>query len=230
VRETTATGKPDFSAPPECFAEAGNDAAVTMRSISIWHWVILIVVVAMVASPILGIVRGVKNGAVIHVVVSVLVPAYGLIYFFAARRSPRSQVMIWRVVVAFLVGVACALLASLAILTFFMVHPYCCSRFDASEWKQAGQGTDWQVTEKEMKCLRGPMLDDLRWRHLKSGMSKEDLISLLGPYTQSINDLKNNCYTYSVGYCRGLGFDLNFISFCFDADGRLLDTQGKGRF
>ncbi len=57
-----------------------------MESFPIWHWVILIVPIVMVASPILGIVRGVKNGAVIHAVVSALVPVYGLIYFFAAKQ------------------------------------------------------------------------------------------------------------------------------------------------
>ena len=60
-----------------------------MGSISIWHWLILVVIVAMAASPILGIVRGVKNGAVIHAVVSVFVPLYGLIYFFAAGQPPK---------------------------------------------------------------------------------------------------------------------------------------------
>jgi hypothetical protein len=44
-------------------------------------------VIAMGASPILGIVRGVKNGAVIHAVVSVSVPVYELIYFFAAKQA-----------------------------------------------------------------------------------------------------------------------------------------------
>jgi hypothetical protein len=57
-----------------------------MESFSIWHWVILVMVIAMFASPIFGIIRGVKNGAVIHAVVSVLVPVYGLIYFFAAKQ------------------------------------------------------------------------------------------------------------------------------------------------
>ena len=60
-----------------------------MESFSIWHWVILVVVFAMAASPIFGVIRGVKNGAVIHAVVSVLVPVYGLIYFFAAKRPPK---------------------------------------------------------------------------------------------------------------------------------------------
>jgi hypothetical protein len=57
-----------------------------MGSFSIWHWVILVMVMAMGASPVLGIIRGVKNGAVTHAVVSVFVPVYGLIYFFAAKQ------------------------------------------------------------------------------------------------------------------------------------------------
>jgi ABC-type dipeptide/oligopeptide/nickel transport system permease component len=57
-----------------------------MESFSMTHWVILIVMfLAFVVSPILGIVRGVRNGGVLNAVVSVLLPVYGLIYFFAAR-------------------------------------------------------------------------------------------------------------------------------------------------
>jgi hypothetical protein len=55
-----------------------------MGSLSIWHWVIAIVVFA---SPIMGIVRGVKNGAAVHAIASAFVPMYGLIYFFAAAES-----------------------------------------------------------------------------------------------------------------------------------------------
>jgi hypothetical protein len=60
-----------------------------MGSFSIWHWVIFATVIAMGASPILGIIRGVRNGAAGHAVVSVLVPVYGLIYFFAAKQPRR---------------------------------------------------------------------------------------------------------------------------------------------
>jgi hypothetical protein len=70
--------------------EAYTRARAIMVSFSIWHWVILFIAIAMSASPILGIVRGVKNGAVIHAVVSVFVPVYGLIYFFAAKQ-PRGN-------------------------------------------------------------------------------------------------------------------------------------------
>jgi hypothetical protein len=56
-----------------------------MESFSIWHWVIMVMVIAMGASPIFGIIRGVQNGAVLHAIASVFVPVYGLIYFFAAK-------------------------------------------------------------------------------------------------------------------------------------------------
>ena len=58
-----------------------------MGSLSIWHWVIVVMVIPMAASPILGIIRGVKNGAVIHAIASVFIPLYGLIYFFAAKQA-----------------------------------------------------------------------------------------------------------------------------------------------
>ncbi len=57
-----------------------------MESFSMTHWIIMIMMIlAFVVSPILGIVRGVRNGGVLNAVVSVLLPVYGLIYFFAAR-------------------------------------------------------------------------------------------------------------------------------------------------
>jgi hypothetical protein len=55
-----------------------------MGSLSIWHWVVVIVVIA---SPILGIIQGVKNGSAIHAVASAFIPIYGLIYYFAAKPS-----------------------------------------------------------------------------------------------------------------------------------------------
>jgi hypothetical protein len=57
-----------------------------MASFSIWHWLIMLLLAAKLASPVFGVVRGVENHAVIHAVASLFVPMYGLIYFFAARR------------------------------------------------------------------------------------------------------------------------------------------------
>lgn len=53
-----------------------------MGSLSIWHWVLVIV---MFASPILGIIRGVKNGSAINAIASAFIPVYGLIYYFVAK-------------------------------------------------------------------------------------------------------------------------------------------------
>ena len=130
---------------------------------------------------------------------------------------------------AFVWGAATPMLVVIGIFVFHFVNPYCCSRFDAKEWKLAGEGTDWQVTEKEMKCIRGGMLTDLRFRHLKAGMGKEELFSLLGQPMQSADHQAKACFSYSIGYCRGLGFNLNVVTFCFDASGHLLQSGGKVR-
>lgn len=53
-----------------------------MGSLSIWHWIVVIVGLS---SPVLGVVRGVKNGSAINAVLSAFIPVYGLIYFFVAK-------------------------------------------------------------------------------------------------------------------------------------------------
>ena len=57
-----------------------------MESFSAGHWIIFFFVIVLFVSPIFGIIRSIKNGAVIHAVLSVLIAPYGLIYFFAAKR------------------------------------------------------------------------------------------------------------------------------------------------
>jgi len=52
-------------------------------SFSLLHWLLVVVIVA---SPIMGIIRGVRNGSVANALLSVLLPVYGLVYFFVARR------------------------------------------------------------------------------------------------------------------------------------------------
>jgi hypothetical protein len=56
-----------------------------MGSLSIWHWVVVIV---MIASPIMGIVRAVGNSSVLHAILSAFIPIYGLIYYFAGKATP----------------------------------------------------------------------------------------------------------------------------------------------
>lgn len=54
-----------------------------MGSLSIWHWVVVIV---MLVSPIMGIVRGVENKSVLNAVLSAFIPIYGIVYFFIGKR------------------------------------------------------------------------------------------------------------------------------------------------
>lgn len=58
-------------------SEGGEEA---MGSLSIWHCVVAIVMIAKSD-------HGVKKGAAVHAVVSALVSVYGLVYFFAAAKS-----------------------------------------------------------------------------------------------------------------------------------------------
>ncbi len=60
-----------------------------MDQLSIGHWIIFFFVILLFVSPIFGIIRSVKNGAVIHAVLSLLIAPYGLIYFFAAKRPAK---------------------------------------------------------------------------------------------------------------------------------------------
>jgi hypothetical protein len=55
-----------------------------MGSLSIFHWLIVFLVFG---SPIMGVIRGVKNSSIPHAVLSVFIPAYGFFYFFAGKRD-----------------------------------------------------------------------------------------------------------------------------------------------
>jgi hypothetical protein len=137
--------------------------------------------------------------------------------------------VLWPALWAFFLGAASLPLFVVAFFVFLALTPNCCSRFDATKWKMAGEGTDLQQTRKEEKCVRGRMLTDLRLRYLKAGMRKEELFALLGPPTQSGDDKARGCFSYVTGYCRGLGFSLNFVTFCFDASGHLSNGGGEDR-
>ena len=55
-----------------------------MGSLSIWHWVVAIFAIA---SPIMGIVRSVQNGAALHAILSAFIPLYGLVYFIVSKHK-----------------------------------------------------------------------------------------------------------------------------------------------
>jgi len=55
-----------------------------MGSLSIWHWLIVLITFG---SPIMGIIRGVRNSSVLNAVLSAFIPVYGLIYFLVGKRG-----------------------------------------------------------------------------------------------------------------------------------------------
>ena len=59
-----------------------------LGSVSIFHC--LFVCVAF-ASPIMGVIRGVKNSSILHTLLLVFIPAYGLVYFFKREGVPDLQ-------------------------------------------------------------------------------------------------------------------------------------------
>jgi len=42
--------------------------------------------ILLVVSPVLGIIRGVQNASVLHSLLSVFVPMYGIIYYSVAKK------------------------------------------------------------------------------------------------------------------------------------------------
>jgi len=58
-----------------------------MDSLSPLHWLIFLMVIVLWAGPMLGVFRGIKNSSVLHSLLSVFIPVYGLVYFFAGKRQ-----------------------------------------------------------------------------------------------------------------------------------------------
>jgi len=63
------------------FSEEGD---LRMDSLSIWHWVVVIFVIA---GPVMGSIRGVANGSVANAILSWLIPPYGIFCFVIAKQT-----------------------------------------------------------------------------------------------------------------------------------------------
>ena len=84
-----------FAAPPKAARYSVNlcrkmiphfseEGGLRMGSLSIWHWVVAILVIA---GPVMGMIRGVANGSVANAILSWLIPLYGIFYFFMAKQK-----------------------------------------------------------------------------------------------------------------------------------------------
>jgi hypothetical protein len=47
----------------------------------------VVIVFLVFGSPIMGVIRGVKNSSILNALLSVFIPVYGLIYFFTGKRE-----------------------------------------------------------------------------------------------------------------------------------------------
>jgi len=78
-------------------SDVRESGGTTMEAISALHWLLMWLVVTklvynavsqilLVVSPVLGIIRGVQNASVLHSLLSVFVPMYGIIYYSVAKK------------------------------------------------------------------------------------------------------------------------------------------------
>lgn len=93
--------------------------------------------------------------------------------------------------------------------------PFMGKSFDSAIWSSAlSCKNDQDCLEKEIACLRGPMLRDLEENYLIIGTPKATVTRLVGEPTMAA---KNNCFDYELGYCSGLKIDTDYLRVCFDS-------------
>ena len=112
----------------------------------------------------------------------------------------------------------------------FALHelPFKLKRFTSHDWREAGSCagmTDAQCVEKERRCPRGAMVDDLIDKHLQPGqLSQIQVEQLLGTPDQTFRREAQQCVGYFVGMCSGLRLDYDSLYVCFDVAGQVADA------
>jgi hypothetical protein len=97
------------------------------------------------------------------------------------------------------------------------IAPFRGMSFSKEAWREAEMGSsDWAQVEKDMQCLRGAMLQDLKDNYLKIGKTSiRNIISLLGQ-EEAIQKNGTKCLKYSLGMCSGFKIDYDSLYVCFD--------------
>jgi outer membrane protein assembly factor BamE (lipoprotein component of BamABCDE complex) len=92
----------------------------------------------------------------------------------------------------------------------------CKSKFDKETWIE-NKNSDHDNP-------RFDMVDDLKNNHLKSGMTRKEVVDLLGlpQYDTTDNDFE---YQYEIGSNPGVHIDPYFFIVEFDSNGRLHNTR-----
>ncbi|MYM29244.1 hypothetical protein GTP58_13020 [Duganella sp. CY15W] len=105
-----------------------------------------------------------------------------------------------------------AALCVIARLAWVMMTPLSRADFDRQRWLAAAD-------HPEQRCA---MTGDLLKRHVRLGMSKGELLALLGPSGRD----GDNPVAYYLDYCQ-TDIDPDTVDFYFDAQGKLLRHEVK---
>ena len=104
----------------------------------------------------------------------------------------------------------------------FILHelPFRARRFDRDTWLEIGACRNpstpecWAPVER---CTRGKMVHDLTRKYLgSSSVSREYVTHLLGHREYRLRVQNQTCDGYSLGFCSGLGWDLDSLYICYD--------------
>jgi hypothetical protein len=111
-------------------------------------------------------------------------------------------------------------LGSYAIYFFMHQMPFMGTTFSPAAWAEAGDCSglgDGLCQQKWTQCKRGAMYRSLTRNHLSIGKTrKADAAALLGSDHTSYQ--KGNCARYVLGYCSGIGADIDFGELCYDGN------------
>lgn len=125
---------------------------------------------------------------------------------------------------AFLVTAAFAWWATMLVLvvgslTSGELHP---RPFDARLWNDPAWRTSIS-TESHFHSIRQRMVDDLLAQHLRPGLSKDDVLGLLGPRDEkpSLRVPEREAWIYVLGAQRGIPVDDEWLVITFDGQERV---------
>ncbi|NHZ35906.1 hypothetical protein [Massilia rubra] len=96
-----------------------------------------------------------------------------------------------------------------------ILSPFNGDKFDPTIWK--APMTDYDLSN----CMRGGMADDIVNKVIRVGMQRERVLELLG----KAPDGHDNKDQYPLGYCSGIGADVDYLVLYYDAAGKLIEID-----
>jgi len=121
-------------------------------------------------------------------------------------------------VAVFITVVGCLLICTPVVVSFYSLRPRPAERiaFDSARWKGA-----WKTS----RCVRQQMVDDLLAKKLLEGLSRKQVVDLLGEPEEHSPCDEANCLVYFVGPYRGMGVDSEWLVVEFSDQGRVVEAS-----